>query len=538
MRTLRALAVCGWFAALTVLMTWPIAAHIGDEAVSHQDVYFNMWRLEWFAHALVTPGAHVFDANIFYPERDTFAYSDAMLVEDVIAAPLYWLHVAPVLVHNLLLLGAIALSGAAMFALAWHLTRSRAAAMLAGIVFAFAPYRFEHLMHMELQWTMWSPLAFLFLHRTLESGRWRDGIATGASLALQMLSSIYYGVFLALLTAVAAVLLLPRDRRAPLRSVARALAAGGVVAIVAVGLYARPYAAAHARVGDRPVGDIISFSALPSSYVAAPPENRLYGRFDPPRNGMERRLLPGLIAVLLALLGLLLIRPPTWTVVYLVLLAIAFELSLGLGGVSYRFLYDHAAMFRGFRAMARVGMFVLLFVAVLAAHGYRTLASGLGPGPRRVLAGALAALMLFEYRSDVVLMAYPNEPTGVYRVLARQPRGVVAEFPMPQADALPGAEAEHAYMSTFHWFPLVNGYSGNYPPSYLAMIDRLSGFPDAASMRQLHADGVRYIVVHTSQYEADDLARVESGLRDLGTIELGSFDDGNGTAILYVLGGT
>ena len=77
------------------------------------------------------------------------------------------------LVHNLLLLGAMAGSGVAMFALARYLTGSRAAGVIAGIVFAFAPYRFEHAMHMELQWAMWMPLAFLALHRTFDTGEWK-----------------------------------------------------------------------------------------------------------------------------------------------------------------------------------------------------------------------------------------------------------------------------------------------------------------------------------------------------------------------------
>src|SRR6185436_13964600 len=124
---------------------------------------------------------------------------DAMPLEGIVAAPMVWAGMRPVLVHNLLLLGAIGGSGLAMFALARYLTGSRMAGVLAGIVFAFAPYRFEHIMHMELQWAMWTPLAFLALHRTLDTGRWRYGIATGACVALQMLSSIYYGIFLATL---------------------------------------------------------------------------------------------------------------------------------------------------------------------------------------------------------------------------------------------------------------------------------------------------------------------------------------------------
>src|SRR5262245_29760841 len=139
------------FIALTCGMMWPLVRHMSDSAVPHQDVYFNMWRLQWIAHALVTSPTNLFNANIFYPEPRTLLFSDAMLVEGSIAAPLIWFGAAPVLVHNIMLLGAIIASALTMFALVQYLTRSRGAALLAGTIFAFAPYRFEHIMHMELQ---------------------------------------------------------------------------------------------------------------------------------------------------------------------------------------------------------------------------------------------------------------------------------------------------------------------------------------------------------------------------------------------------
>ena len=240
-RAVRWLAVSGLFALLTVAMTWPQALYLSSRATPHQDVYFNMWRLRWFAHALVTPSAHLFDANIFYPEPRTLALSDAMLVEGIVAAPLVWAGMKPVLMQNLLMLGAIAASGVAMFALARYLTGSRGAGVIAGIVFAFAPYRFEHIMHMELQWTMWMPLAFLALHRTFDTGRWRHGLATGACVALQMLSSIYYGIFLATLIGLGAVLLMARDRNVPLARALAPLAAGAALAAAVSAAYAIPY---------------------------------------------------------------------------------------------------------------------------------------------------------------------------------------------------------------------------------------------------------------------------------------------------------
>ncbi len=109
-------------------------------------------------------------------------------------------------------------------------------------------------MHMELQWTMWMPLAFLALHRTIDTGRIRYGLATGAAAALQMLSSVYYGIFLATLLAVIGVLLQIGYSRTNVRRAMVPLAAGAMLAVALVALYARPYLHARDRVGDRPTG--------------------------------------------------------------------------------------------------------------------------------------------------------------------------------------------------------------------------------------------------------------------------------------------
>jgi len=306
------------FAVLTVIATWPQAANMSTLASQHQDVFFNMWRLRWFAHALITPSASLFDANIFYPEPRTLALSDAMFVEGLLAAPLTWLGLNPVLVHNLTLLAALVLSGVAMFALARYLTGSAGAGVVAGIIFAYAPYRFEHYMHMELQWVMWSPLTFLALHKLCDTGRVRYGIAFGGCLALQMLSSIYYGIFLATLAGLGVVLFVPRDRAVPLRSLVKPLAAAGVVAAVICAIYAQPYLKTRQRMGDRPENEVVTFSARAGNYLSATENNWLYGATATRGRG-ERHLFPGLTPVVLALVALL--TPPLGRrpIVYLLL---------------------------------------------------------------------------------------------------------------------------------------------------------------------------------------------------------------------------
>jgi hypothetical protein len=532
-RGVHSLAAIAVFAVLVVVMTWPQVLHLSSHATPHQDIYFNMWRLAWFAHALATSPARLFDANIFYPEPRALALSDAMIVEGMAGAPLLWAGLSPVLVHNILLLGAIALSGAAMYALVGYLTGSRGAGLLAGIVFAFAPYRVEHIMHMELQWTMWMPLAFLALHRTLDTGRLTYGLATGACIALQMLSSIYYGIFLATLIALATLLWLPRDRQVPLMRAVTPLAAGAILAAAISAAYAVPYLRAHATVGDRPIEDVASFSATPSSYLVATSGNWLYGRLSGTRGRAERRLFPGAMVVVLAIAGLLLRTPSRRAIGYLILVVAAFEMSLGVGGYVYTFLYEHVSVYRGLRAAARLGIFVVMFLAVLAGFGYRALAAGHSPRVRAAIVAALAAVLLAEYRATVGLIAYPSVAPPVYRMLARQPRGVVAEFPVPLVDALPGRDPEYAYMSTFHWFPLVNGYSGVYPHSYLSRLARLRGFPDETSLTQLRRDGVRYVIVHQGSSSAAELAELRARLAGHGVAELGVFDDADRPAVLY-----
>lgn len=544
-RTLvRRLGPIALFALLTVAMTWPQAARLGSAALDHQDVYFNMWRFGWFAHALVTKPSRLLDANIFYPEKRTLTFSDAMPVESALAAPMLWAGLRPVLVHNLMLLGAIVLSAHGAFTLARRLTGSPGAAITAGVIFAFVPYRFEHYMHMELQWTVWTPWAFWALHRTIETGRRRDGALTGLFVALQFLSSIYYGMFLATLLAIAGGLLLctPRQGRR-VRRAATSLVAGGALAGALVAPYALEYGVTARTTGPRPEDQVLMFSARPSSYTVATGTNLLYGARSLPKGRPERRLFPGVLPLLLAVAGLLLAPPADAAIVYLIALAVAFEMSLGLYGYSFTFLYRHVPAFGGLRAPARLGIYVAFFLALLAAWGHAAVERLLaGRGAVRAwrsaaLATAIGGLLLLEYWvAPIPLVAYPNTPPQLYSWLARQPPGVIAELPFPSGNELPGEDPRYAYLTTFHWKPTINGYSGYYPPSYLDRVARLQSFPSAPATDVLRRTGVRYVVLHASAYPGAEVATILSALDvDPSYARLGTFGDGRGAATVYQL---
>jgi hypothetical protein len=521
---LRRVRVWGLFIGLTALMTWPSVLHLASRSVEHQDIFFNIWRMEWVRHALTTSPRDLFNGNQFYPETGVLAYSDAMLVESLIALPLLAIGLPSLLVHNLLLLGVISASGIGMFVLTRHLWGSPPAAIVAGVIFAFAPYRFSHFMHMELQWAVWMPWAFWAMQRTLETGSLRFGLVTGLFMALQMTSSIYYGLFLAVVLAiVAAVQALTLGRRA-VRPLA-ALATGALILAVTAWVYSAPYRAASGRVGLRSTEEISKYSATPSSYLRVPEGNRLHG--ERRAGSTELNLYPGLVPVALALFALVGIRPTRTTLGYAAGLLLAFDLSLGVNGLIYPYLQSHVGAFKGLRAPSRASILFLLCLGVLASRAAAALLPRISPRARTAAAVAVTALILIDYWSAPMRLIWYPRRAALYEMLAALPPGQVLELPLPELDTLPFHDGRYLYTSTFHWKTLVNGYSGYYPKSYLDRIIRLRTIPSPSALRQLRADGVRWVIVHEDRYlESGEGGRVVEALVRLGAKPIGRLDDG------------
>jgi hypothetical protein len=512
------------FIGLTALMTWPSVLHLATRSVEHQDIFFNIWRMEWVRHALTTSPRDLFNGNQFYPETGVLAYSDAMLVESLIALPLLAIGLPSLLVHNLLLLGVIAASGVGMFVLARHLWDDTPAAVIAGLIFAFAPYRFSHFMHMELQWAVWMPWAFWAMQRTLETGSLRYGLLTGLFMALQMTSSIYYGLFLALILAtVVTVQAIAMGRRA-VRPLA-ALATGAVILGVTAWVYSAPYRAASERVGLRSTEEISKYSATPSSYLLVPESNRIHGEHR--AGSTELNLYPGLAPVALGLFALVAMRPTRITMAYAAGLVLAFDVSMGVNGLIYPYLQAHVGAFKGLRAPSRAAILFLLCLGVLASRAAATLLARIPRSARTAGAVAIAALVLVDYWSAPMRLIWYPRRAALYQMLKTLPAGQVLELPLPKLDTLPFHDGRYLYTSTWHWKTLVNGYSGYYPRSYLERLIRLDTIPSPSALRQLRADQVRYVIVHEDRYlKSGEGGRVVEALIKLGAKPIGRLDDG------------
>ncbi len=468
-----------------------------------------MWRLTWIAHALRNSPLDLFDANVFYPASRTLAMSDATMLQGIAAAPLLWAGVSPVVVYNLLILGGIAGSGLAMFLLARSVTHATGPALVAAAVFTMGPYRIEHFMHLELQWAMWMPLALWAVHQAIDRGSWRFGLLVGLFLWLQILSSVYYAMFLAITLAVFVPVMLFRRSTTQLTRSASGLLLGAISAAMLTAPYAIPYLENAEALGNRPVTEMLTYSARPISYLASPPQNWLWG-WTADWGGPELHLFPGAIAIVLSVVAAW--HPARRVVVAYALVALAgIELSFGPHGMLYAWLLDNMSMLHGLRSPSRFGIVVLCGIAVLSALGTQVVQRRFArDNARRALAFAAAVLILLtvEYANTGMTLATvapdPPESRNVYATLRALGPGVVLELPQPRPNRLPGYDPWYAYWSRSHWYPLVNGYSGYYPPDYGETLEHTARFPDRHSIGYLRHLGVRYILVHKKHFENDE----------------------------------
>jgi hypothetical protein len=83
-----------------------------------------------------------------------------------------------------------------MLLLVYYWTQQFWAALVAGLLFAFVPVRFEQFTHLQLLNLYWAPLALLWLEKFLRSKGWKDSAGFSSFYWLQVLSSVYLGWFI------------------------------------------------------------------------------------------------------------------------------------------------------------------------------------------------------------------------------------------------------------------------------------------------------------------------------------------------------
>ncbi len=285
-----------------------MARHPGVYVSDPGDPYLTAWILHWDWKQAFHDPLHLFDANIFYPSRLTLAFSENLFGVSVFGFPLYFAGLPALTVHGILFLLGVALSGLGAWALARELTGDAVASLIAGVFYAFVPWRFSQLPHIQLQWGPFLPLFLLFLWRYLRTGARRDLLLYAVFFAWNAIACIHYGIFGGF--ALAATVILELTRRSLWKSLQAARLA---VATVASGIAILPFAIPYVQASrlyhfHRGLGEIVAYSATPKAFLSAGFRNKLYGAMTARFAAPEADLFFGILVPALAIAGLILAR--------------------------------------------------------------------------------------------------------------------------------------------------------------------------------------------------------------------------------------
>jgi hypothetical protein len=518
------------YAAAALICTWPLApqlyTHLPLGSLSNGTVpLFNVWTLEWNVHSLARGYRGYWDAPIFYPTRGSFALSETQALTGLVFAVLRPLF-GSVAGYNSILLANLVLNAFAARRVLRVLGASPVSATLSGLLALGLPFVWKELGVLQLTalWPLWFALAELAL-LSRAAGAGPPPLAAGPRLALCCAATLwtcsYYALFLSVFLLLWAALFVRRELFTPPAQRA-ALLGSGLLLLAA----AAPLALSQPRLMrgySRSAETIHDGSATARGYVRLP-RGALGGELVPFMQGQpgRRSLSPGLVLSGLALLGAWSVRGRLrrkfliWCGASLALalvLSFGSRWSLGPWQPYASIVERYWPGFAHVRSPYRFAAFVQLFALLFAGFGLEALRLRLR-ARRDLLVTAATLLALLEVVPfGGSLTRFPSEamraPWVTY--LAQHPGGALVMI--PPADSRRSSAYEPTVVAMLqslrHGHPLLNGYSGFFPPSADRLAGALRHFPEPRSQHLLARMPVRYAVIDKSWLGTRDLAPLQ-----------------------------
>ena len=336
---LTSIRAAGLYLLVALVFTWPLALGLTrDIPWDLGDSLLNAWILAWDADHLLRFFSGDFsaltgfwNANIFHPEPLTLAYSEHLFAQAVQILPVYALTGNVIISYNLLFLSTFVLSGLGTYLFVREVTGNPRAAFVAGVIYAFAPYRVPQFAHLQVISSQWMPFALYGLRRYFDAyavqstvrprpdtpHRWRTSmplLGAAAALIAQNLSSGYFLFFFSPICAAYVVFEIATRRLWRDARVWIAVSATAAAVTLLTLPFLWPYLELR-RLGfpKRALSEVVTYSADFYSYWTAPSESHVWGRAMRAFPKPEGDLFPTLTGLVLAVFGLAASIRSAWT---------------------------------------------------------------------------------------------------------------------------------------------------------------------------------------------------------------------------------
>jgi hypothetical protein len=511
-RNLTHALVLSLYAALALVLTWPLVQHLGTHVPGSTtwafDEYTFIWNTWWFRYSLLNLGQSPLTSTYtFYPLGISLVLYTYNLFNALMSLPFQAFLPLPA-ISNLLFLFATVLSGYGTFSLVGYLlgdsqraSRTAAfAAFLAGLIYAFGSYRLVYaaIGHADMWSTAWIPFYALFLVRTIREPHLRHAALAALFLVLAMLCEMIFGVFLGMLTLILLAFVVGRRGRAEVAGGLRALGKRlAILGLVAVLLYSpllmpilREMFAGYELAGW---GDAERLSVDLLGLVTPTALHPLGGGWvetlQQVREGTSRfrdlnTVFLGWVGLALAIAGAVRYRRrlAAWITSLIVfvlfslgpLLQINGRSAFDLDGLTISvplpfILLHYTPIIKANRVPNRFSVVLMLALAVLAGFGACWLLSKLRNSRPALLAcgSLLAALLIFEHWSVPLPLTDARIP-AVYEQVAADPGDfAILQLPLGWRDSfgMQGAEnTQTQYYQTYHHKRLLSGNISRNPP--------------------------------------------------------------------------
>jgi len=541
-----------FYTVLALILTWPLITQLSTHyAGNNEDLWVFQWDNWWTRYALLHGQDILFTPLQFYPIGVSLAAHSLSFYNSFLWIPLAAL-VGDIAAYNITILLTFILSGYTMFLLAEYLVnqgsgignqgtgaaprlpitdpqlsspnpRSLIPALLAGIVFAFAPYHFsQSLGHVSLASVQWFPLLALFALKTVRERRWRNviiigliiGLITATRLQFLVLGGVVFAIFVAVDWLVA--------RRDWTRGALRRLLVAAVLGLLLSLPIVLPAAQLFTQAGspDALIADEQTWGQTDlAAYFVPMTYHPIFGSLVQPlymNFAKNQAWMPflGYSVLALSIWGALKAkrRSVPWIAIGLFLFIMALGPFLRVNGVAYENIKLPYALIgdkfplNTLRSPDRYNLLLPLALAVLVAFGANDILNRLKkPRPQKLMGLGIGALILFEYLGWPYPTIAPLKTSAFHQQLANDPEPyAVLDIPLERSDT-----KYYLYYQTQHQHPLVQGRVARVPPEAFQLFNEiplLSAWQKTldeprpadvgAQLAQLADRNVRYVIFH------------------------------------------